>query len=273
MKRFFMAVALLACSVGAVNAQPLMIDFNSTTQDGGPHNQAGYQAYDAGHEVAADFVTQSYSAFGTTVGVTPAWPNTTAATVQQMIDRAVGNDDQWLGDKLDLVTDWIGIDSRTANGGNGDWARDGSSDPTYMTLSLSGLPAGDYNWLSYHHDTENIWSDFQAEISVDGGATYASLGDKQMTSSSTGGNPAATVLYTSGDPAALPSALTTSFSANGSDDVVLRFAPFADGVDPVAVHKQFFAMNGFEVTQVPEPSSVCMLLASLAGLGLLRKRH
>ncbi|MEZ6119375.1 MAG: PEP-CTERM sorting domain-containing protein [Pirellulaceae bacterium] len=52
----------------------------------------------------------------------------------------------------------------------------------------------------------------------------------------------------------------------------LRFAPFADGVDSVAVHKQFFAMNGFEVPQVPEPSSVCTLLASLFGLGLLRKR-
>ena len=52
---------LIACvGVSAWTASApaeLLIDFNSTTQDGGPHNEAGYQAYDAGHEVAADFVT------------------------------------------------------------------------------------------------------------------------------------------------------------------------------------------------------------------------
>ena len=45
--------------------------------------------------MAADFVTKTYSAFGTTVSVTPAWPNTTDNRVQQMIDRGAGNDNNW----------------------------------------------------------------------------------------------------------------------------------------------------------------------------------
>ena len=40
-------------------------------------------------------------------------PNTTDNRVQQMIDRGAGNDAQWLGSNLDLLTDFIGIDTRT----------------------------------------------------------------------------------------------------------------------------------------------------------------
>lgn len=47
----------------------LAVDFGTPTTPVG----AGYQAYTAGHEVAADFVTQSFGALGTTVGVTPTW--------------------------------------------------------------------------------------------------------------------------------------------------------------------------------------------------------
>ena len=63
-----MIVACCACSAGA---EALLIDFNSTTQDNGPHPQVGYESYDAGHEVAGDFVPVGYSAFGTTVTLTP----------------------------------------------------------------------------------------------------------------------------------------------------------------------------------------------------------
>ena len=70
-------VSLLITSVAA--AQPLLIDFNSLTQSDGPNPQDGYQAYDAGHEVADDFVTMQYAAFGTTVSLTPAWPDTSTS--------------------------------------------------------------------------------------------------------------------------------------------------------------------------------------------------
>ena len=265
--RLFLCIGAILIAQTTASAQ-LWVDFNSTTQDSGPHPQAGYESYDAGHEVAADFVTMNYSAFGGTVGVTPAWPNTTDNRVQQMIDRGAGNDDQWMGADIDLLTDFLGIDSRTGNGGNGDWARDGASEPTWMTLSLSGLPAGEYNWKSFHHDTENVWADFQADISTDGGATYSTIGDFEMSSTSTGGNPANAGLITDGPV----SMVDATFSATG-DDVVVRFAPFADGVDPSAVHKQIFGINGFQLNVVPEPSANILLVTALVGMLSMRRRR
>ena len=46
--------------------------------------------------------------------------------------------------QFDGVPNGIGIDTRTSNGGNGNW--DGvTGTPTYMQLILSALPAGSYN--------------------------------------------------------------------------------------------------------------------------------
>ena len=229
----------------------MKVDFNSTNQDGGPHPHAAFQSYNAGHEVPGDFVPQTYSAdLGSgpvNVTVTPAWPNTTAAQVQQMIDRTPGYDAQWVGDEIDLITDWIGVDSRVGLGGNGDWDRV-SGTPTYLTLTLSGLPMGDFRWVSYHHDTENVWADFQVEVSTDGGATYGAPLDMEMTSSSTGGAPANPSRQTGAsdpDPRNLGATFMATINATGAD-VVLRFAPFWDG-GPNGVHKQLFAMNAFEL--------------------------
>ena len=93
--RSLIAMVLVVATASLASGQGLNVDFNSTTQDGGPHNLAGFEPYDAGHEVAADFDTKSYSAFGTTVTVTPDWPNTTNNTVRQMIDRTAQWDATW----------------------------------------------------------------------------------------------------------------------------------------------------------------------------------
>ena len=230
----------------------LFVDFNSTTQDGGPHNQDGYQPYDAGHEVAGDFITKSYPAFGTTVTLTPAWPNTTDPRVQQSIDRSGGNDAAWnnaSGD-LDLVTDWIGADTRTANGGNGNWDGGAGGTPTYLTLTLGDLPSGKYQWISFHHDTENLHGYFQIEVSTDGGDTFENLGpDFYMSDSTSGGNPNSNDPgngfpgpQTGPDAASLISTATLEFTARG-DDVVLRFAALSN----TAVHRQLVAVNGFQL--------------------------
>ena len=237
------AILLTLALLSVANAR-LKVDFNSRTQDGGPHNQQGWEPYDAGHEVAADFITQSYAAFGATVSVTPSWPNTTDNRVQQMIDRGAGNDGNWnnaAGD-LDLVTDFIGIDTRTGNGGNGDW--DGTTGtPTYMTLAIGGLPAGDYNWTSFHHDTEHVHGPFSIEISTDGGASFTQLLDGVMTDSTPGGTPDSLATEVGPDAYTLSSTYTMSFTANGTDDVVMRFAPYSG----IGVHRQIWGMNGFEI--------------------------
>lgn len=274
MKRIWLAMlgaCLAIAGLGsAATAQDLWVDFNSTTQDSGPHNQEGYQPYDAGHEVAADFVTKSFSAFGTTIDFTPSWPDTTDNRVEQMIDRGAGNDANWVGDKLDLLTDFIGIDTRTGSGGNGDY--DGTTgDRTRMQFVLSGVPAGEYNWLSYHHDTENVHTPFIIEYSVDGGATFASAGEFKGTNSSTGSNPPEPAVYTGSDnpdPAALPSTATFGFTATG-DDVLIHFTPLSS----TAVHTQILAVNGFELSAVPEPGSMTIVLTGLLGLlGFARRR-
>ena len=268
--------AIIVFAASPVTADDLLVDFNSTTQDAGPHPEAGYQSYDAGHEVAADFDSKVYevnfSSGAASITITPAWPNSEDARVRQSIDRGAGNDAQWLGPNLDLLTDWIGSDSREANGGNGDWDRTEATAPTYMTLTVEGLPAGAYQWLSFHHDTENMWSDFQVEISTDGGATYSDPIDMQSTSSSTGGNPAAPVIYTNEDPLGLPSTFSSIVDTDGANALVLRFAPFVDGVDPVQVHKRFFLMNGFRIREaipVGVPATTSWGLFSLAALFLV----
>ena len=208
--------------------------------------------------MAAEFSTANYGG----ITVTPAWPNTTDNRVQQSIDRGnnqndppTGNDGNWnnaAGD-INLVTDFIGIDTRTGNGGNGNW--DGTTGtPTYMLLTLGGLTAGAYEWTSFHHDTEHAHGAFAVWLSTDGGATFTQLPDGLMTDGTTGGTPDSTTdgsygLVTGPDAYTLPSTYTTSFTANGTADVVMRFALYSGAISN-EVHNQIWGMNGFELELV-----------------------
>lgn len=206
----------------------------------------GFQGYIATHEDAASFTSQDFTAFGSTITITPAWPETTDNRVQQLIQRGAGNNANWVGDRIDLLKDWIGVDTRTGNGGLGDY--DGViGTPTTMTLTLSGLPGGDYNWLSYHHDTENVHTSFEVEVSVDGGTTFAPVAGPFIgTDSTAGGNPASAETYTGTpdpNPANLPSTASLQVSPVDGEDLVLRFTPLSEG----GVHTQIWLMNGFEL--------------------------
>ncbi len=266
MRRVYSVLVTLFLLVGLCSGQ-LMIDFNSTTQDSGPHNDdlGGFSAYDFAHEGGDGYgpwTTESYSAFGTSVTVTPDWPNTTAINAEQMIDRTATFDVNWfdvdsdlsnegfpiLG--VDLVTDFLGIDTRTANGGNGDW--DGTvGTPTYMHLSLGGLPADTYNWQSFHIDTEHVHGEFEVMISTDGGTTFSPLPNGIMADATPGGNPDSevsgfldSVAFDSQEAFEAGAMYTATFTADGTSDVVLQFAPLAQE----AVHRQIFGINGFVLT-------------------------
>ncbi|MBN2512411.1 MAG: hypothetical protein JXB18_05685 [Sedimentisphaerales bacterium] len=252
----YVIVMFLLMGLSAVWGAVLQVDFNSNQDGGGDsvsvvdpglstanHNQAGWSSYHANHEAAAEFSTANYGG----ITVTPLWPNTTRNTVMQSIDRGATNDATWdnsLG-YLNLVTDFIGIDTRTGEGGNGDW--DGTTGtPTYFELRVGGLAAGSYTWTSFHHDTENAHGPFAVWISTDGGATYKKLSDGVMTDGTEGGTPESPAREHGPDPYALPSTYKTLFSANGTDDIVMRFAPYS----AVDTHRRIWGMNGFVIDYI-----------------------
>ncbi|HYW81424.1 MAG TPA: PEP-CTERM sorting domain-containing protein [Thermoguttaceae bacterium] len=97
-----------------------------------------------------------------------------------------------------------------------------------------------------------------------------------MTDSTPEGNPDSALdgspygPLTGPDANTLPSTYRTSFTANGIDDVVFRFAPYSK----TAVHNQMWGINGLVLKSVPEPSSIILaLIGGVFGIaGLLRRR-
>lgn len=276
-----MKLALTTATVGlsilGSASAALMIDFNSNQAGGGSpvsgdpanassalKNADGYQSYHVAHEVAADFVSATYATTlngNPSVTFTPSWSNTNDNRVMQSIGRSGGNDANYTnpGDySVALVTDWIGVDTRTGNGGNGNY--DGTTGtPTWIEFTLSGLPSGAYDWTSIHHDTENVFTNFN--VYVDGSL----VGSGYQADSSPGGNP------DSGANIAGPAGtFSTTLTATG-DDVVIRFEPLSGELGN-AVHNQLFAINGFQLENaVPEPGTG--LLGLLGATLLLRRRR
>lgn len=264
----FTLAALLAGQ--SVAPGQLMVDFNSNQAGGGNqvvgdptdptnaiHQQDGYLCYHAEHEVGATFVTASYDVnfSGTgaaTVTMTPEWPNTTDARVRQSIGRVQTQADSWIGSKNNLVRDWIGADSRVANGGNGAW--DGTTGtPTYFQLRLGNLPAASYEMTAFMHDVEHMNATFTIEVSTDGGTTFGDPIEGRMTNGLAAGNPSGNEVFpetppnvADGDPADLTSTQVFEFEATGGQEVVLRFAPFSNTIN---VHTEFVGLNGFELVQ------------------------
>ncbi len=217
-----MAFTFLCLSVGlgAARAQ-LRVDF---TQTGDPV-EAGYQGYFADHEVAATFTAQSFTAFGTMVTVRPAWAAGVTPQAMQMIDR--GGDDGT--DAPNLLRDWIGTDNRQP--GNP------------MTLTISGLPAGTYEWVSYHHDPQDQTGIF--DVTVNDAAGSAKTTGVDISDTRAGGivNLADVTRF------------TTTIVSNGTDDVVLVF-DLTSGTSPVA--NAFFLMNAFELTMRESTQAIAL---------------
>jgi hypothetical protein len=202
--------------VSTAHAQ-LKIDF--TQIDGAV--EAGYEGYFAGQENPITFTAQSYTAFGTTITLTPTWAADATAATMQMYRRAGGNY-QWTGSHDDLIRDWIGTDNRQPG------------DP--LTLTISGLPTGEYTWFSYHHDGDNQTGLFDVTVNDARGST--TITDIDITDTRV------TDLVVDFENI---STFTTTIFSNGTDDIAIDFHQQASA----PVDRAFFVMNAFELTRIP----------------------
>ena len=234
MRRVVMLFGAMCLLTGASTAQAVLnIDFGRTD---GPV-QEGFEGFFGEHENALQLYTpQSYSAFDSTVTLSLSWnPHVPKWASMQMIDRG-GNDGT---DTPDLLRDWTGTDGRQYG------------DP--LTLTISGLPAGEYEWLSYHHDPEDQTGIFDVIVAD-------ALGERTFTGVDISDGRASGIVNI-----ADVTKFTTGLTSDGSD-ITLTFSVVFGPDAPTA--DKFFVMNGFEL--VPEPTTIALLaLGSL----VLRKRR
>ncbi|HEU5069953.1 MAG TPA: glycoside hydrolase family 98 domain-containing protein [Verrucomicrobiae bacterium] len=213
--------ALCLTMLSPALAESLKVDFNGNLFGATvEQTQSGFAAYDAQNEVAGSFGPRSYSAFGTNIRVTPSWSGTPATNTAQQAwwrDNASGYSTN-AADRLDLLIDWIGTDPRESPG-----------DP--LTLTISGLPAGTYGWLSYHHDTQNQQGHFR--VTVNDAAGSAATSGLQVSNTQTQGR------------------------TNLAQVTTFATALVSDGVNPVSLvwettdapnFNTMFVINGFELT-------------------------
>lgn len=210
-----MVISVLVGWVGLLQAadlEALKVDFGLSSSP----VQSGYAAYTAADKNLTSFTTQSYTVFGTTVSVLLQWtPPVTAATA-----RAVNRGAQSYEDATEpLMQDWVGTDLRPGNTG----------DP--LVLTITGLPAGTYAWISYHHDTGTSATVGSADVTVTDAAGSSTTLDIRCTNNS-----------------------VTTFNAVRKFETVIT----SDGIHPVSIvfdlrpytnqwNECFFVINGFNL--------------------------
>ncbi|GAB1857916.1 hypothetical protein MHTCC0001_27530 [Flavobacteriaceae bacterium MHTCC 0001] len=205
MKKITLLFILSIALISSVNAQlpSLNVDFGEVSGIG---LESGYELYDATDNDASSYGAEMYSAFGTTV------------TFQISFSSGVANGEPaFRGSADDLaVKNALASDLCAIN--------KGSSESIIMTFE--DLPAGNYEWTSYHHGP--WWSNWSvlADLSINNGTTTVTLED----------------ISHSGNASTEVATATLNFTADGTNDVVINLSN-AD-TDP-----DWVLISGFDLVQ------------------------
>lgn len=120
--------------------------------------QDSFLGFLAEHENNNSFQPQTFNLNGTNITIEIEWPEGTSNTAKQMIDRGDNPGSDFSG----LLRDWIGTDGREAK--------------VPLKLKIKGLPAGTFEWKSYHHDNNDQTGIFSVKVEdANGISTFAGI--------------------------------------------------------------------------------------------------
>ena len=184
----------------------------------------------------------------------------------------------------DLFRDWIGVTQFTTTTAG---VITNNPGPT-LTFTISGLIPGQYIWTSWHHDVDDQTGLINYTLTDASGASTGVIdGSHGVANAGNTGSPANFVngrgapVNGTGDPVnnppGTPATFSKLFTVGGLGSFTFAMAP---GFDPSqfsastnlpygAGSLNFAVINGFEVTQVPEPGSIALVVGAC---GLLATR-
>ena len=223
----YLFLLIYSLIINYANAETLKVDFNGTAAEWAStisETEDGFQSYSGIHEHPDTMGMQTYSAFDATISVSPSWASGASDSVMQLLSR----EDLYTYstntvDMPNLVYDWIGTDIRQVG------------DP--LTLTISGLPAGTYNWLSYHHDMKDQRATFNVTVN-DANGSFTSDEISISNTRDQGVNSLEAV-----------SKYETVVVSDGINPISLIF----HNTFPSADYYTMFVMNGFEISDGEEP--------------------
>ena len=156
-----------------------------------------------------------------------------------------------------------------------------------LTFTISGLVPGQYKWTSWHHDTDDqsglvnyTFTDASGASTgvIDGSHGVANAGNTGSPVNFVNGRGApVNGIGDPGNPAGTPASFSKVFTVDGSGSFTFAMTSgFDSSLQSASTNLpnssgslNFAVINGFEVTQVPEPGSIALVLAAC---GLLATR-